>query len=111
VGRPQRPPAPRRARGLGGFLLRLTGALPKRSKNRDHEVDIIATLGDRLVPFEVKYQDAVTTPGRLKGMRLFIEERGVDEGYMITQRRTISAFSRSARPGAMQAKVRRVARP
>jgi predicted AAA+ superfamily ATPase len=55
-------------------------------KNRDHEVDIIATLGDRLVPFEVKYQDAVTTPARLKGMRLFMEERGVDEGYVVTQR-------------------------
>lgn len=55
-------------------------------KNRDHEVDIIASVGDRLVPFEVKYQDAPTTAGRLKGMRLFMEERGVDEGYVITQR-------------------------
>ncbi|HWS13920.1 MAG TPA: DUF4143 domain-containing protein, partial [Rhodocyclaceae bacterium] len=55
-------------------------------KNRGHEVDIIATLGERLVPFEVKYQDAPITPARLKGMRLFMEERGVDEGYVITQR-------------------------
>lgn len=55
-------------------------------KNRDREVDIIASVGDRLVPFEVKYQDAATTAGKLKGMRLFMEERGVDEGYVITQR-------------------------
>ena len=55
-------------------------------KNRDLEVDVIATLGDRLVPFEVKYQDAMTTPAKLKGMRLFMEERGVNEGYVITQR-------------------------
>jgi uncharacterized protein len=55
-------------------------------RNRDLEVDLIAELGDRLVPFEVKYQDAETTPKRLKGMRLFLEERKVPQGYVITQR-------------------------
>jgi predicted AAA+ superfamily ATPase len=52
----------------------------------DYEVDIIADLGDRLVPFEVKYQDAEITPKRLKGLRQLIEERGVDQAYVITQR-------------------------
>lgn len=52
----------------------------------DYEVDIIAELGDRLVPFEVKYQDAEITPKRLRGLRQLIEERGVEQGYVITQR-------------------------
>ena len=50
------------------------------------EVDIIARLGDRLVPFEVKYQDTPITPARLKGMRAFMQARGVAQGYVITQR-------------------------
>lgn len=55
-------------------------------RNRDLEVDLIGELGDRLVPFEVKYQDVEVTPKRLKGMRLFLEERKVTQGYVITQR-------------------------
>ena len=55
-------------------------------KNRDLEVDLIAQTGDRLVPFEVKYQDAEPTPRKLKGLRLFLEEKKIDHGYVITQR-------------------------
>jgi predicted AAA+ superfamily ATPase len=56
------------------------------SKNKELEVDLIAEVGDRLVPFEVKYQDAELTQRRLKGLRAFLEERKVDRGYVITQR-------------------------
>lgn len=55
-------------------------------KNRDLEVDLIAEAGGRLVPFEVKYQDAEPTPRKLKGLRLFLEEKKVQHGYVITQR-------------------------
>lgn len=55
-------------------------------KNRDLEVDLIAETAGRLVPFEVKYQDAELTPRKLKGLRLFLEEKGVQHGYVITQR-------------------------
>lgn len=55
-------------------------------RHRDLEVDLIAQVGDRLVPFEVKYQDAEMTPKRLKGMRLFLEEKNVEHGYAIGQR-------------------------
>lgn len=55
-------------------------------KNRDLEVDLIAQTGDRLVPFEVKYQDTELTARKLKGLRLFLEEREVQHGYVITQR-------------------------
>lgn len=50
------------------------------------EVDVITRVGDRLVPFEVKYQDTAITPARLKGMRQFMESREVPQGYVITQR-------------------------
>lgn len=50
------------------------------------EVDVITRVGDRLVPFEVKYQDTAITPARLKGMRQFMESRNVQQGYVITQR-------------------------
>ncbi|MFO1251896.1 MAG: ATP-binding protein [Inhella sp.] len=50
------------------------------------EVDVITRIGDRLVPFEVKYQDTAITPARLKGMRQFMESRKVPQGYVITQR-------------------------
>jgi hypothetical protein len=53
---------------------------------QSYEVDLIADLGDRTVPFEVKYQDARVTGKRLKGLRLFLEERGIAHGYVITQR-------------------------
>lgn len=54
--------------------------------NRNLEVDLIAQTGDRLVPFEVKYQDAEPTARKLKGLRLFLEEKTVSHGYVITQR-------------------------
>ena len=56
------------------------------SRNQDLEVDLIAEIGDRLVPFEVKYQDADLTLKRLKGLRLLLENRRVDQGYVVTQR-------------------------
>ena len=55
-------------------------------KNRDLEVDLIAETAGRLVPFEVKYQDAEPTPRKLKGLRLFLEEKNLQHGYVITQR-------------------------
>lgn len=50
------------------------------------EVDVITRMGERLVPFEVKYQDTTITPRLLKGMRQFMESRQVPQGYVITQR-------------------------
>jgi predicted AAA+ superfamily ATPase len=55
-------------------------------KNSDYEVDIIAELGGRFVPFEVKYQDTEITAKALKGLRLFLEQRDIDQGYVISRR-------------------------
>lgn len=56
------------------------------SKNKDLEVDLIAEIGDRLVPFEVKYQDTELTQKKLKGLRALLEEKEIEQGYVITQR-------------------------
>lgn len=69
---------------------------------KEREVDLIVEIADRIVPFEVKYQDGQTGQAKLKGLRLFLEERGLHQGYVISQRwedfGTQPAIS--ARPGA-----------
>jgi hypothetical protein len=60
--------------------------MPSNRVRRVLEVDLIAHIGDRLVPFEVKYQDAGLSPRKLKGLRLFLEEKDLRHGYVITQR-------------------------
>ena len=52
---------------------------------KDHEVDIIASVEGRLVPFEVKYRAQATGAGDLKGLEQFCAERKVDRGYVITK--------------------------
>ncbi len=73
-----------------------------RSKaNRNLKVDLVAEVGDRLVPFEVKYQDAPITPKRLRGLCGFLDEHGVEHGYVITRRwedfRVLDAWSEGGR--------------
>lgn len=55
-------------------------------RGEDYEVDIISEMGDRLVPFEVKYQDAEISAKKLKGLRLLMEKHSVEQAYVITQR-------------------------
>jgi predicted AAA+ superfamily ATPase len=53
---------------------------------RDKEVDIIADLGDRLVPFEVKYRTPKHTGiQELKGLIEFCAQQNTEKGYVITR--------------------------
>ncbi|MBN8456554.1 MAG: ATP-binding protein [Verrucomicrobia bacterium] len=52
---------------------------------KDQEVDIIAGVEGRLVPFEVKYRNQATGWAELKGMVEFCRERMVSLGYVITR--------------------------
>lgn len=72
----------------------------KAHKNR--EVDVIVEFGDRIVPFEVKYQDGQPDQGKLKGLRLFMEDKGLSQGYVISQRWEDFGIEplMSAKPGA-----------
>jgi predicted AAA+ superfamily ATPase len=56
---------------------------------QDREVDIIADLDGRLVPFEVKYRAQEHTGiGGLKGLLNFCAEHQVEKGYVITREMT-----------------------
>lgn len=50
------------------------------------EVDIVAEVPGRLVPFEVKYRGQSTGVGELKGLREFCLSKDVKRGYVITRR-------------------------
>lgn len=52
---------------------------------REQEVDIIAAMEGRLVPFEVKYRHQATGWSDLKGLVEFCTERKVGLGYVITK--------------------------
>lgn len=67
------------------YYARSVGFSYWRGKN-DCEVDIIADLGNRLVPFEVKYRAPHHTGlGDLRGLIEFCGEHNVDRGYVITR--------------------------
>lgn len=56
---------------------------------QDREVDIIADLSGRLVPFEVKYRAPQHTGlGDLKGLVYFCAEHKIETGYVITREMT-----------------------
>ncbi len=56
-----------------------------RGKN-EHEVDIIADLNGRIVPFEIKYRSPQHTGlDELQGMLQLCGERKVEQGYVITR--------------------------
>jgi len=63
---------------------------------KDEEVDIVADMQGRLVPFEVKYRHQNTGLGELKGIAAFCIQKKVPRGYVIT--REMSDFSVLAVP-------------
>lgn len=52
---------------------------------KDREVDIIADVEGRLVPFEVKYRASQTGLGALAGLVEFCGKRRVKHGYVVTK--------------------------
>ncbi len=58
---------------------------------KDEEVDIVAEVQGRLVPFEVKYSHQHTGLGDLKGLVTFCREKTVSHAYAVT--REVSDFS------------------
>ena len=56
-----------------------------RGGKKDWEVDLIADVEGRLVPFEVKYRSQATGAGELKGLGQFCLEHKIPRGYVITK--------------------------
>jgi len=58
---------------------------------KNEEVDIVAEVQGRTVPFEVKYLHQHTGAGELKGLTSFCTQKKIPHGYVIT--REMSDFS------------------
>lgn len=76
---------------------------------RDHEVDMIAEIEGRLVPFEVKYRKHTAGVAGAPGLAEFCEQRKVDLGYLITK--DMDDFDVIALGGKAAAKVIRIPAP
>lgn len=57
---------------------------------KDFEVDLIASIDNRFIPFEVKYRSHGKDIRRLNGLNSFCNEKKVSHGYIVT--REISDF-------------------
>ncbi len=52
---------------------------------RDHEVDLVAEIGSRLIPFEVKYRSERAGARQLRGLLELCENPRVERGYVVTK--------------------------
>jgi predicted AAA+ superfamily ATPase len=53
--------------------------------DKGHEVDLVAEIGDRIIPFEVKYRTQCTENQDLKGLLELCEKKSIKRGYVITK--------------------------
>ena len=79
-----------------------------RGKN-GAEVDVIAEIGGRIVPFEVKYRETETRSRNLSGIFQFCRERQVHLGYVITKR--LSDFKLDRVPKDEEIRLLRIPAP
>jgi hypothetical protein len=73
------------------------------------EVDILADVNFRLIPFEVKYSRSPVRESDLKGLRLLCEEKEIPRGYVIT--RDISDFGTVTFPGKAETSILKIPAP
>jgi predicted AAA+ superfamily ATPase len=52
---------------------------------RDHEVDLVADLGDSLIPFEVKYRAERAGARQLKGLFELCRDKRIERAYVVTK--------------------------
>lgn len=53
--------------------------------SKDKEVDLIAEMGEELVPFEVKYRSESASARNLKGLLELCRQKELDKGYIVTK--------------------------
>ena len=52
---------------------------------KDREVDLVAEVGGRIIPFEVKYRARHTGLRDLKGLLELCQQKAIDRGYVVTK--------------------------
>jgi uncharacterized protein len=53
--------------------------------SKEQEVDLVAEMGEQIVPFEVKYRAQHTGAQNLKGLLAFCQEKLISRGYVVTK--------------------------
>jgi predicted AAA+ superfamily ATPase len=52
---------------------------------KDHDVDLIAQIGERIMPFEVKYRSQHSNAKALKGLVELCQKKNIVQGYVVTK--------------------------
>jgi predicted AAA+ superfamily ATPase len=52
---------------------------------KEHEVDLVAQIGDQIIPFEVKYRTHHTNIKALKGLLELCQKKKIEYGYVVTK--------------------------
>lgn len=53
--------------------------------NKDREVDLVAEIGEQIIPFEVKYRAQHTDTRDLKGLLELCKTKSLERGYVVTK--------------------------
>jgi hypothetical protein len=73
---------------------------------RDHEVDLVAQLGEELIPFEVKYRSDRPGARQLKGLLELCADPRVPRAYVVTK--SLDDFGPLATPTQPPAGIMRI---
>jgi uncharacterized protein len=73
---------------------------------QNYEVDLVAELGDELIPFEVKYRAEHTGVRQLKGLLELCANKRVERGYVVTK--SLDDFGSLTLPEGISTKIMRV---
>jgi len=76
---------------------------------RDHDVDLVADLGDCLIPFEVKYRAEPAGARQLKGLFELCQDARVDRAYVVTK--SLTDFGALSADEGIAAKMMRIPAP
>jgi uncharacterized protein len=72
--------------------------------HKDHEVDLVAQIGNQIIPFEVKYRSNIQVKA-LKGLLELCQKKQIPHGYVVTK--SLDDFGRINTP-PMDTKIMRI---
>ncbi|MDP3559545.1 MAG: ATP-binding protein [Legionellaceae bacterium] len=70
---------------------------------RDHEVDLVAQIGEQIIPFEVKYRTQHTDIRALKGLFELCQKKSITHGYVVTK--SLEDFGALTPPSPLKTKI------
>jgi predicted AAA+ superfamily ATPase len=73
---------------------------------KKEEVDLIAEIGDKIIPFEVKYRAQHTGVRELKGLLEFCHEKNIERAYVVTK--SLDDFGVMENTGLEKTKIMRI---